>query len=115
MIFSMKELTKEQIAKAMECETAEELMAFAKAEGYELTKDEAEECLDMMSDVELDGEMLFHVAGGKWGDEREDMEPGKMPEAFLRGEILPKKKPCARECRSERTMAARANGVICGT
>ena len=35
-------LTKEQIAKAMSCETAEELMALAKAEGVELTKEEAE-------------------------------------------------------------------------
>ena len=39
---NMNELTKEQIQKAMACETAEELMAVAKTEGYELTKDEAE-------------------------------------------------------------------------
>ena len=36
------ELTKEQIAKAMACETAGELMAAAKVEGINLTKDEAE-------------------------------------------------------------------------
>ena len=36
------ELTKEQVAKAMACKTAEELMAMAKAEGIELTKEEAE-------------------------------------------------------------------------
>ena len=36
------ELTKEQIAKAMACETAEELMAAAKTGGIELTKEEAE-------------------------------------------------------------------------
>ena len=35
------ELTKEQIEKAMACKTAEELMAAAKAEGVELTKEEA--------------------------------------------------------------------------
>ena len=35
------ELTKEQIAKAMACETAGELMAAAKVEGINLTKDEA--------------------------------------------------------------------------
>ena len=34
-------VTKEQIQKAMACETAEELMALAKAEGIELTKEEA--------------------------------------------------------------------------
>lgn len=41
MSINVNELTKEQIAKALSCETAEELMALAKAEGYELTKDEA--------------------------------------------------------------------------
>ena len=35
-------VTKEQIAKAMSCETIEELMELAKAEGIELTKEEAE-------------------------------------------------------------------------
>ena len=39
------ELTREQIEKAMACETAEELMALAKAEGIELTKEEAESYL----------------------------------------------------------------------
>ena len=39
---NMNELPKEQIQKAMACETAEELMALAKAEGIELTKEEAE-------------------------------------------------------------------------
>ena len=36
------ELTKEMIEKAMQCKTADELMALAKAEGYDMTKDEAE-------------------------------------------------------------------------
>ena len=39
-------LTKEQIEKAMACETAEELMALAKAKGHEITKDEAEAYID---------------------------------------------------------------------
>ena len=38
MPINVNELTKEQIQKAMACETAEELMALAKAEGIELTK-----------------------------------------------------------------------------
>ena len=62
---NMNELTKEQIQKAMACETAEELMAMAKAMGYELTKDEAEAYLTEMSDVELDSEALTKVAGGR--------------------------------------------------
>ena len=48
------ELTKEQIEKAMACETAEELMALAKAEGVELTKDEAEAYMAELADFELD-------------------------------------------------------------
>ena len=59
------ELTKEQIQKAMACETAEELMAAAKAMGYEVTKDEAEAYLTELSDFELDSEALTKVAGGK--------------------------------------------------
>ena len=64
MSINKNELTKEQIAKAMSCETAEELMAVAKAEGYELTKDEAEAYLAEMEDCELDSETLAKVAGG---------------------------------------------------
>ena len=64
MPINKNELTKEQIQKAMACETAEELMAAAKAEGYELTKDEAEAYLAEMEDVELDSDVLKQVAGG---------------------------------------------------
>ncbi|MBR1760976.1 MAG: Nif11-like leader peptide family RiPP precursor [Schwartzia sp.] len=89
------ELTKEMVEKAMECETAEELIAAAKAEGYEMTKDEAEAYMAEISDFELDDATLSRAAGGSMyscknkhtGDDREDMEPGKMPEAFLRGEL----------------------------
>jgi predicted ribosomally synthesized peptide with nif11-like leader len=58
------ELTKEQVAKAMACKTAEELMAMAKAEGIELTKEEAEAYMAEMEDVELDSDTLKQVAGG---------------------------------------------------
>ena len=58
-------VTKEQIQKAMACETAEELMALAKAEGIELTKEEAESYLAELEDLELDGDMLKRVAGGR--------------------------------------------------
>ena len=64
MSINKNELTKEQIAKAMSCETAEELMAVAKAEGYELTKEEAEAYLAEIEDMELDSESLKNVAGG---------------------------------------------------
>ena len=58
------ELTKEQVAKAMSCETIEELMELAKAEGIELTKEEAEAYMAEMDDVELDSDTLKQVAGG---------------------------------------------------
>ena len=86
MSVKKKELTKEMIEKAMQCETAEDLMALAKTEGMELSKEEAEAFLDKLEDIELDGAFLNKVAGGL-GDEREDMNREMMPEAFMRGEI----------------------------
>ena len=64
---NVNELTKEQIAKAMACETAEELMAAAKAEGITLTKDEAEAYMAELSDFELDEATLKQAAGGRKG------------------------------------------------
>ena len=58
------ELTNEQIEKAMACETAEELLELAKAEGIELTRDEAEAYLLEMEDVELTDAELKQAAGG---------------------------------------------------
>ena len=64
MPINKNELTKEQIAKAMSCETVEELMELAKSEGIELTKEEAEAYMAEMEDVELDSDTLKQVAGG---------------------------------------------------
>ena len=41
-----------------------ELMALAKTEGFEITKDEAEAYFAELADVELDEKMLRNVAGG---------------------------------------------------
>ena len=64
MPINKKELTKEQIEKAMQCKTADELMELAKTGGYEITKDEAEAYMAELADVELDGKELKSVAGG---------------------------------------------------
>ena len=64
MPINKNELTKEQIAKAMSCKTAEELMELARAEGIELTKEEAEAYMAELEDVELDSDALKQVAGG---------------------------------------------------
>ena len=61
---NMNELNQEIIAKAMQCETAEELMELAKKEGYELTKEEAEAYLAELEDFELDSATLQCAAGG---------------------------------------------------
>ena len=64
MPINKNEITKEMLAKAMQCRTAEELMALAKSEGIEVTKEEAEAYLAEMYDVELEEEELEKVAGG---------------------------------------------------
>ena len=64
MPINKNELTKEMIEKAMQCKSADELMELAKAEGYDITKDEAEAYFVELSDVELDSEKLKNVSGG---------------------------------------------------
>ena len=57
-------LSQEVIAKAMQCETPEQLVELAKSEGIELTLEEAQAYLDEMDDFELDSQQLKQVAGG---------------------------------------------------
>ena len=64
MPINKNELTKEMIAKAMQCRTTQELIALAKSEGIEVTKEEAEAYLAEMDDMELEEEALKKVAGG---------------------------------------------------
>ena len=58
------EITQEMIKQARQCKTADELIAYAKTEGVELTKEEAEAYIAELNDVELDGNVLKKVAGG---------------------------------------------------
>ena len=64
MAINKNELTKEMLEKAMQCKTADELIALAKTGGYEITKEEAEAYLAELADVELNDETLKKVAGG---------------------------------------------------
>ena len=64
MPINEKEITKEMIVKAMACETPEELRAYAKSEGVEISKEEAEAYLAELQDLELDDAMLENAAGG---------------------------------------------------
>ena len=53
------------MAKALQCKSADELIALAKTGGYELTKEEAEAYMADMADFELDTTSLKTIAGGK--------------------------------------------------
>ena len=64
MPINRNKLTKELIEKAMKCKTAYELMKAAKAEGFDITKEEAEAYMAEMADVELDEKTLSKAAGG---------------------------------------------------
>ena len=64
MPIDKSKITNEIIKKAMECDTPDELIALAKTEGIEITKDEAEAYLTEMDNVELDNASLDKVAGG---------------------------------------------------
>ena len=65
MPINKNEITKEMLEKVMQCETADELIALAKSEGIELTKEEAKAYLAEMDDMELDDATLKQVAGGE--------------------------------------------------
>ncbi len=64
MKIDKKDITKEMVGQAMQCTTAEELMALAKANGFDLSKEEAEAYMAELADVELDEEQLKKAAGG---------------------------------------------------
>ena len=59
-----EELTKEMVKKALRCKDADELLALAKSEGYEMTREEAEAYMAEIDDFQLDDEALKAVAGG---------------------------------------------------
>ena len=64
MPINKNEITKEMFEKAMQCNTAEDLIALAKTGGFELTREEAEAFMAELVDVELDANTLKNVAGG---------------------------------------------------
>lgn len=64
--FDISKFTQEQLNKAMECKTADELIAFAKENGIELAKEQAEKYLTQLTgaDMPLSDEDMEKVAGG---------------------------------------------------
>ena len=64
MPIDKSKITKEIIKRAMLCKTSDELIALAKTEGFEITKEEAEAYLAELENMELDDKTLDKVAGG---------------------------------------------------
>jgi post-segregation antitoxin (ccd killing protein) len=64
MPINKNEITKEMVEKALQCKTADELIALAKAKGVDITKAEAEAYMTELADVELDRSELKNIAGG---------------------------------------------------
>ena len=64
MPIDKSKITKEMLEKAMQCQTADDLIALAKTEGMEITKSEAEAYLAELDNYELDAADLDEVAGG---------------------------------------------------
>ena len=64
MSINRKEITKEMLAKAVQCRNADELIALAKTRGMEMTMEEAEAYMAELADFELDADTLQNVAGG---------------------------------------------------
>ena len=64
MPLKQNEITKELIEKAMQCKNSDELMALAKAEGFDISMEEADAYMAELDDIELDEQVLRNVAGG---------------------------------------------------
>ena len=67
MPINNNEISKEMVEKALNVKDAKELMALAKSEGIELTKEEAEAYMAELEDFELDEENIKKIAGGMKG------------------------------------------------
>lgn len=59
-----EELTKDMVKQALKCKDVDELLALAKAQDYEMTREEAEAYMAEINDFELDDEAMAAVAGG---------------------------------------------------
>ena len=64
MPIDKSKVTKDMIQKAKQCKTADELVALAKSEGIDITKEEADAYLAELENRELDSKALDKVAGG---------------------------------------------------
>ena len=69
MKFRDVELTPEQVRVAMEWDTPEELMAVCKEIDIDITKEEAENAIENLAEIDLTPEQMKAIAGGYSFDE----------------------------------------------
>ena len=67
MPIDKSKITIDMLKKASQCKKVDELIALAKSEGFELTKEEAEAYLAELENMALDDKALDKVAGGILG------------------------------------------------
>ena len=63
----MQKITKEMLAAAMQCKTADELVELAKSKGYDITREQAEAYLEQSSSCELTDKELDDISGSSFG------------------------------------------------
>ena len=68
MKFRDVELTPEQVRKAMECDTPEELMAACKEINIVITKEEAEKALENLAEIDLSHDQMKAIAQSRAAD-----------------------------------------------
>ena len=64
----MEKISKEMLATAMQCKTADELVELAKSKGYDITQEQAEAYIEQFSSYELTDKELDEISSGdsKW-------------------------------------------------
>ena len=60
----MERITKDMLAAAMQCKTADELVELAKSKGYDITQEQAETYLEQFSSYELSDSELDKISSG---------------------------------------------------
>ncbi len=60
----MEKISKEMLATAMQCKTADELVELAKSKGYDITQEQAEAYLEQFSSYELTDKELDDISSG---------------------------------------------------
>ena len=61
----MEKISKEMLATAMQCKTADELVELAKSKSYDITQEQAEAYLEQFSSYELTDKELDDISSGQ--------------------------------------------------